>query len=230
MPTAQELIALAGGTRTVLNLLFNKSGRIGNLRLDCILNESYRLENRLTTYPIEDGATINDHVIEEPDQLSITGFVTDSPVNPWGIIDNVVTTVTSLGKESRRTTAFELLEEFMKGTLNESNVRVKTPLTVVTGLKTYENMIVVSLSVPRDARTGDTLRFDAIFKKVNIVKTSITQKPKTENLGAEATDKGEDRLNKGKVTGTTAGTGAANRVSILKSGTNWIIEQTQGLF
>jgi hypothetical protein len=41
-----------------------------------------------------------------------------------------------------------------------------TLLTVTTVLETYENMVLSSLSAPRDASTGDVLRFSATFRRI----------------------------------------------------------------
>lgn len=41
-----------------------------------------------------------------------------------------------------------------------------TLVTVSTSLETYESMVLVTLSVPRDATTGDALRFSATFRRV----------------------------------------------------------------
>jgi hypothetical protein len=42
----------------------------------------------------------------------------------------------------------------------------KEPITVVTSAKTYNNMIIKSLTVPRDRTSGDTLVFSASFQEV----------------------------------------------------------------
>src|SRR5262249_37783249 len=52
---------------------------------------------------------------------------------------------------------------------------------IVTSVRSYKNMILTDLSVPRDASTGDALQFTATFKEIRIVETKqrkiVTAKP-----------------------------------------------------
>lgn len=41
-----------------------------------------------------------------------------------------------------------------------------TLVTVSTSLETYDSMVLVGLAVPRDATTGDALRFSATFRRI----------------------------------------------------------------
>jgi hypothetical protein len=49
------------------------------------------------------------------------------------------------------------------------------PVKVVTRDKTYENMALVSLSVPKESKTGGALYFTAQFKQIRIVYNRTTK-------------------------------------------------------
>ena len=53
----------------------------GNIELDAMLDESHEWSADVTSNPVEDGAPVTDHVIEQADKLTIRGVVTDAPLN-----------------------------------------------------------------------------------------------------------------------------------------------------
>lgn len=166
---------------TALSLLFrNLSGaynlptQIGFLTLDVTVEEEHNFDADVTEFPIEDGAIITDHVRLNPRRVTITGFVTDTPLSSLGL---------SLGR-SRSASAFFLLETMWQA---------RIPFVVVSQLHVYRNMVIESLSVPKTRE--EAVRFTCTLKEVNIVfgQTTTIQG-----------DDSSSSLNKENVTRTTA--------------------------
>ena len=57
----------------------NEEGERVFITFDNILSEAYGLPQSLTRHPIQDTAKVSDHIIEEPNRLTIVGRVTESP-------------------------------------------------------------------------------------------------------------------------------------------------------
>lgn len=137
----------------VLSLLFGKkypSLKVGSIDLDVTIREEHRFSSRVTNYPIEDGTIISDHIINEPDVLVLVGLVSDTPLSIFAPFN-------------RSIDAFNRLI-----TLHQS----RQPLTVVTGLKVYQNMAITVLDVPRDVKTGQSLTFTIELQRL-VIDTSV---------------------------------------------------------
>lgn len=115
----------------------------GPLEIDVTLEETHERSAEITDHPVEGGAFIQDHIVNAPKRLLMSGLITDTP----------------LGRDAgpRAQEAFDALEA-----LYES----RTPFTVVSGFRVYEQMAIESLSLPK-AREG-ALRFSAQLKQLAI--------------------------------------------------------------
>lgn len=131
----------------VLSLLFGKKyaqSSVGGIFLDATLTEDHQYNARATSYPIETGGDITDHIINEPETLNITGIVTDTPLS-------------LLSSFNRSVDAFNRLINIYQN---------KQLITVVTGIKVYTNMCITSLQVPRNVQTGQSLTFVIEMQKI----------------------------------------------------------------
>lgn len=167
---------------------------IGTLKLDAALTETHTADVDVTDHPVEQGADISDHRRPKPRTLTIEGFVTNTPMPAEtaesvqrGLVRNGQTVGTFQSRSTLEPTrsgeAYETLLSFREGDL----------LTVVTTMETLEDMAITALSVPRDAKTGQALRFSVTLKQVIIVsskrvKVAPRHAPK-KNLGKVATTK-----------------------------------------
>lgn len=158
--------------------------------IDATVSMSHERSASPTKSPIESGSNITDHITLENNKLSIEGVITN---NFFGITStitdlldiralsnplNVIERVKSLNREfgtigrmlhentDRVENAFRYFEEIHKN---------RIPFTVITGLKKYDNMVLVNLSVPQAATDGDSIRFSATLEQINIVSSSSFQ-------------------------------------------------------
>ena len=148
---------------------------IGDLALDCTVTETHTATSTVTEHPVESGANITDHIRPDPVQLSITGIVSDTPIGSRQVQRSIEVggaSVQVTQQEPPTSTTGYGRAAWAK--LDAIRTAAK-PVKVVTRDKTYENMALVSLSVPKESKTGGALNFTAQFKQVRIVYNRTTR-------------------------------------------------------
>jgi len=132
-------------------IIFQKNSNkwIGSIQIDAFLNESIVMAATSSSFPIEDGSTISDQIINENPELTIRGIV-----GPAQIYD-ILTLATN-----RIQDVYDQLV-----VLRES----KELFTVVCGLSLFDDMYLANFTINRDKDTGGCLLFEGTFKQLNIV-------------------------------------------------------------
>lgn len=154
-------------TLSILNT-FNTKKSIGGITIDAFTSESYEFNARATRYPVEEGADITDHVIKDPDSISITG---------------IIGAVTSSGEGSSTNRVIDVFNS-LKDMFDNSDI-----VTVVAGLKVYENMYIKSYNIPRNVNNGMSLEFNIVFDNIRTVSSRVTDIPNNQLGGDADTDK-----------------------------------------
>lgn len=213
-----DLHSLTRQQRVVLQYTDKNDVTTEILKLDASVYEEPVLESQATVHPLLDGSEISDHVIKKPTVLTLKGVISDHPINVGeaiiggigGIMGNMFNPITGamvglaagqafkIGNKlltqkrvdtetgeitypSRSKTAYQALY----GIYND-----KRPCDIITGLTTFKNMIMERLSIPRDAKTANSLTFTARFKEVIFVSPATAQIPAAAiNAEQKATDK-----------------------------------------
>jgi hypothetical protein len=172
---------MANTTAQEIQILYtaNTTKSIGGITIDAFIQETYDHTASVTELPIQDGAKIGDHLVQEPDQLSIDGFVGDT--------DLYADYQTEKPPVNR---AGEYYEKLL--VLKEAGELI----TVVTGLRAWSNMVITSLSVPRSSDSGKSLSFSMTLKKVTIIKSTEIQLTK---VGGSSTSKTTRQQTQSKV-------------------------------
>jgi len=190
-----------------ISILVNrrKPQKIGNIELDATIRENHDFRNVVTSYPIEEGFDIGDHVRPQPENITIDGFITNTPPELLGGRSGEF--LFREDNSNRVQLAFNEL-------LNISGRRVadvKEGTTVqfkkaeiidlVTILQVYNNMVIVNLRFPVDRAGGQAQRFTATFKRLDKVQSDITvienisdmngAAQNAENQGAKTSNKGK---------------------------------------
>lgn len=131
--------------------------------VDVSIRERHDRASDITSFPVEEGVDITDHVRTKPRTIVIDGVMTDTPsgllalaVVP-GLIDR-------FAGVPRSVESFQKLELMWNG---------KWLLDVVTSLTVYRNMVIERLQVPRDVRRGRSLRFSISMREVLLVSSLI---------------------------------------------------------
>ena len=161
---------------------------IGSLYFDAVIKTDHTSKLTMTDHPVEAGANITDHAYVEPSEISMEIGVSDSAFEAG-----------RFGAGTRSVTAFQ---ELLK--LQHS----REPLTVVTRLNTYRNMLISSITAPDDFSTMHALKAVIMMREVMVVTAeTVTVSPR-----ASAQPQKTGSTNKGAVQPDAS----ASKQSVLK--------------
>jgi hypothetical protein len=136
--------------------------RIGLVDVDAFIRESHRMTAEVTEYPVEEGDEISDHVIQKPNELDVDGIIgTNNLFIPVPL-------------PSDFTRAYDGYQDLLAAK------EAGEPISVVTGLTVYDQMIIVDFTIDRDKDNGRSLEFKMSLKHVKIVQSQTTTMPKTQ--------------------------------------------------
>lgn len=160
-----------------VTLLFTKKRtQLGGITLDAAITEHHGVSVEVTKHPVEAGANISDHRRVQPRSVTVEGVITNTPIP--GPTDPQVTqefnghpfVSRSQYDPTRAGNAYQDLLDLASSS---------TLVDVVTTMETYSNMTLSSLDIPRDARTGEAVRFTATFTEIRTVSNATVQVSKT---------------------------------------------------
>jgi hypothetical protein len=140
---------------------------VGGIEFDAMLSEDVELAANIPSYPTEKGFSVSDSVILEPRTLSMTLYLTDTPV----------TFAKKFGRQKNRaSTVAKKLEKLYFS---------KKPVKVVTSTATYENMCVTSVTLSRSPDVGRAREIPISFTEVRVAKPKATDIPDSYGRGGE---------------------------------------------
>ena len=119
--------------------------------IDAFASEQPTRRNRVTSFPVEEGSDMSDHVIKQPLRLNVTGTVSNAPIGT--VVD------ARQGDDKPSVEAYSRLVEIM------TNNRL---VTVITSKRPYDNMLLEALSDPTDG-ANDSLKFTASFRQIRTI-------------------------------------------------------------
>jgi hypothetical protein len=123
--------------------------RVDGYAIDVAVRLESSGECEVTSWPVEVGANMTDHVRRKPAMVTLEGLVSDTPIGEM-IAERATTT--------RPTSeAHERLQAILDA---------REPVTIVTERRTYTSMLLQKLTEPEDAGTGDGLSFTASFVEI----------------------------------------------------------------
>lgn len=166
---------------------------------DLSQNESHQFRTRVTKNPVEDGGTITDHIFNDPEIINISAFVSDDPVRLFSGIRDVVSNNISRSQFRDRITgagttrsidAFGVLLDLRNN---------KSVITLQTGLKQYDDMVITNITVNRNARNGKSLTFDITLEHIEKVKVQTVSVP-ADILAAPVKDTAQSKVDTGNQT------------------------------
>lgn len=119
---------------------------VAGIEFDALIDQSRQLDATIPQYVTEQGFQISDSIIIEAETLSMTLYVTDTPVT-W-----------------RARHGLGRTEDVCRRL--ESLYFSKTPVTVVTSDGTYTNMGIQSITLSKNPETGYAREIPITFKKI----------------------------------------------------------------
>lgn len=163
------------------------------IELDATLNEIQTFDQEMTKFPVENDVDISDHVRNLPSTITISGLISNFPVQ---VVANIDRALTQSAFANRVNVAYDKLLDIRNK---------KAICDVVAYLRLFSNMIMTNLSIPRSGNTGDALHFSATFRELRIVSTETgdlqnikaiqdaeNQAPSTKNGGRQTPAKVRD--------------------------------------
>lgn len=171
--------------------------QIQDLQIDIVSSEVIELPSETTDNPIESGSEVTDHIINKPIMLRMICQIGGS---------------TLLNFTDRKIEGYEALKRLRDD---------KQPVTVVSGLETFTNMLINNISIDRNLQNASVLQFQIEFKQAKIVSSqrvdvsnnvSATKEPATKDRATSTQNKGKVQgvNDTGTATGTTRTTGATS--------------------
>lgn len=134
---------------TPIDNFFVVLSKIGDIEIDAVLSEEHHFDTHITQNPVEDGTIFSDNSVLLPVILEIEGRISDASLTSF---------FPSVKGHS--------IDQYKK--LVALQISRET-FSVSTGINTYENMMFESLSFPRIAEDGQSLRFNAVIRELQIV-------------------------------------------------------------
>ena len=131
---------------------------IEGVEFDALIDEERVLEADAPDYPVEDGYSVSDTIILKPQTLSMTLYVTDTPVT-W---------IKNHGGTGWTDEVIQRLEGLYFS---------KTPVTIVTSERTYKNMAIMSISISKSAEMGYARQIPISFKEIRVTGSKTTTIP-----------------------------------------------------
>lgn len=149
------------------------------VEFDASVSESHNDESEITDHPIEMGSDVTDHFRKLPITLTLELKVTNTPVVflASALSNSPVLTDVVRPCFDRVEAAYAKLREFQ-----ESGVLVD----VVTSLRSYSNMAILSIAVPRDKDIGNELAVTLTLREVKIANSLSVDVPIPEEVANNA--------------------------------------------
>lgn len=163
-------------------VFYSNQWTIGGIAFDGIMKTEHVSTLKATHFPVQTGVNMTDHAIIEPSSLDIEIMVSDAHVtnslsgihvSNWladkaigYLVKRFLTNESTLSGGNRAESAWTTLKAMQIS---------RCPITVVTRLGTYENMIIEKLSSPDDVTTLYALKANIHLVQIQVADVSEVQ-------------------------------------------------------
>lgn len=131
--------------------------------------EAHGMSIAKTSYPVETGLSGTDNAVIEPKKLVMAGWVSDLLPLAGGIV-----TIPGPGRGKE---AWGRLKDLMEAL---------EPVTVITTLQMYADMLITAIDATVNEDTGKALRFNMVLEEILFAETETTELPATQLSGTAA--------------------------------------------
>jgi hypothetical protein len=173
----------------------------GSVQVDASVNEQHITTAQVTEHPVESGPNVTDYIRPMPRKLTLELMISNTPTylpstqmrgaqaNPAArtsvLVGNNPTAFSSLkfsdDFDRVRDAYTDLVDAILAGALFQ----------ITTTLTNYDHMACINLSAPRNAESGNAIKFAIDFQEVRIVDTQDVKTPaakhKPKNRGRKPT-------------------------------------------
>lgn len=128
------------------------------VELDATVSETHQHQADITEFPVEGGSALSDHRQQKPVQLTLEFVLTNTPIVEDGTPHWEGDYLPHSPGPADATIEL-LLSTWFEGSFL---------FRIETTTRLYESMMITGLNLPRDARTGESIRGTITFKQVKI--------------------------------------------------------------
>ena len=171
-------------------------------------SENHNFSAQVPNIAISSGAIINDHVIPQPKELSLSYYITNTPLLNASLPDNFVTNIISQADKSAKAAAYLLL-------LYEA-VEKRRQFSVLTQHRLYTNMVITDVKGDNSAPNSGALSGSVKLQQVNISNVQVVSGQFTpkDKLPSGATQvKGASNIAKGSVSSPSVIDSITNKIT-----------------
>ncbi len=164
MPSLADLISPKKRVQIAEQLIAGNVASVSgdSVTMDCSAQEDHTGDNEVTDFPVEQGANISDHSRPNPPSVTIRALITGTPLDLFAIA------IPPPLKARRGKDAWDKLHRW-----REEGKRV----VLITSIKVYSDMVIQSISTPRNARNADGVEFTIRLRKIRTANSLTVDKP-----------------------------------------------------
>ena len=156
---------IAGGRRQDYECAAKEPVSIGGITFDALIDADETWQSDVPSYPVEAGFEVSDTIVIRPVTLTMSLFLTNSPVTWKDLHDEGVYRVQEV---------IERLEQlYFK----------KTPVAVKTNERDYGNMAIVSIGLPKKIETGTSKLIPVSLQQVMVTELQTAAIPESYGRG-----------------------------------------------
>jgi hypothetical protein len=180
---------------TLSTYIATQDGR--NYVFDAFFSINHESTLSITEHPVQTGANISDHAFMEPRTVTFEIGMSDVMQDLSQYISGIES-FNNGNSPSRSINAYKVLEKLQQD---------RIPLTAVTRLGTYNNMLVESLVVPDDKNTTFALKATVTLKEIIVAQVTtvkISSRPQitdSTNMGDQKPQPADESLLAGALLG-----------------------------
>lgn len=130
------------------------------------ISEKHSLKFRVSDHPLQDGATISDHVHQELQECTIEGMFTNHPMRKLEEVNEVKFKDEYATSEVKPTVSNTALANFEKLKLL---AKQRKPVRLVCSLEIYPKMVITNIDYDRDSKSGSSIRFTMTLRELKTV-------------------------------------------------------------
>ena len=134
---------------------------VGGISFDALIDESKQYETDVPAYPVERGFEVSDAIILKPLVLSMTLFLTNTPVT-W---------------RARHGSNPARVQDVIKRL--EALYFTREPVTIETSEQTYRNMAILSLELKKSLETGSSREIPIMFQEIRVTEAQTMSIPES---------------------------------------------------
>lgn len=164
----------------------SQPAKLGEIEFDAIIDRTETMNSDVPEYATEEGYSITDNICLKAVELDVTAIFSNAPVT-WGDLH--------AASSSRVESMVEEIRQLW---------RSKTPVNFTAAGDSWDNMCVTSITAPRKAEYGNTVRLQLKLKQATITASE------TSAISAKYSRGGETKQNTGAGQKTSSSTSSGS--------------------